>query len=134
MENILFLDVYLSSMISKSTDAYNLYFYEDFVIAEAKEDAVVNSSVTEEALKIMWQHFSGNPFTIISRRTNKYTISESAYSPRLFKKVTAMAIVSKDPEVKERAYKEQLLFNNSFAFFEEIEEAVEWARNFKLVK
>lgn len=131
MENILILDLYQDSMISKSTDAYNLYFYDHFVIAEAKENTVVNSSVTEEALKLVLQHFNGKSFTVISKRTNKYTIVEEAYSPRIFKKVTALAVVSSDPEVKKRAYKEQLLFKNSFAFFEDLDEAVDWAQNFK---
>lgn len=134
MENILFLDLYKSSMITKSTAAYNLFFYDGFVIAEAKANTVVNSTVTENALKIIVQHFRGKSFTIISKRTNKYTISESAYSPRLFKKVNAMAVVSSDPDVRRRAHNEQLLFKKSFAFFEDLEEAVDWARNFHVVK
>lgn len=133
MENILFLDPYQESMVFKSTEAYNLYFYDGFVIAEAKENIIVNSSVTEEVLKVVLEHFGGNSFTLISKRTNRYTISEEAYSPRILKKVNAMAVVSSDPEVKQRAYKEQLLFKNSFAFFEDLDEAIGWAQNFREV-
>ena len=131
MENVLLLDYYIPYMISKSTDSYNLYLYDNFVIAEAKENIVVNSSVTERALKVVLEHFKGQPFTLISHRKNKYTISEEAYSPRILKKVKGMAVVSTDPLVKKRAYKEQLLFRNSFVFFEELNDAINWAQTFK---
>ena len=131
MENTLLLDYYMPCMISKSTEYYNLYLYDNFVIAEAKEDIVANSAVTESALKVILDHFKGKPFTLISHRKNRYTIAEEAYSPRILKKVRGMAVVSADPLVKKRAYKEQLLFRNSFVFFEELNDAINWAQTLK---
>ncbi len=46
------------------------------------------------------------------------------------KKVRSFAVVSDNPEVKERAILEQDKYDNSFAFFTCLEEAKNWADSF----
>lgn len=118
-------------MIKRSTDHYDLTFYDTYVIAEAKENTIVTSRVTEEILQVILAHFEGRSFTVISHRKNNYSIKEDAYSPKLFKKVLGMAVVSGNPTVKEKAINEQLQFRNSFAFFENLEDAQSWALSVK---
>lgn len=111
----------------KIIDSYNLFFHEKYVIVEAHEDAVIDSKITDRTLKLLLDYYQDRPFTLISHRKNNYCIKPDAYSPRSFKKVPRMAVVSTNPGVKEKAMGEQMQFDNSFAFFEELDEAVSWA-------
>lgn len=113
--------------MTRSTDNYLLTFYDNYVIAEAKANALIDSKATEEGLKIVLEHFEGRPFTVISHRKNNYTILEDAYSPKIFKKVLGVAVVSSNPDDRKKAVIEQLQFSNSFAFFENLEDAQSWA-------
>lgn len=116
-------------MISKQTSYYNFIFYKNFVIAEAMENVVVNSKVIDESLKIIYDHYNGQNFTIISHRKNNYTIDLKIYELDRMKKLKAIAVVSPHPTVKEKAMAEQLAFNHSFAFFEKLDDAIGWAEN-----
>lgn len=113
----------------KITDSYNLYFHEQYVIAEAHENSVVDSKLTEKIVQQILDHYDGKPFTLISNRKNNYRLSDDAYTPKNFAKIKKLAVVSTNPLVKERAIAEQLNFFNSFAFFEKIEDAVSWAES-----
>lgn len=116
-------------MITKTTDHYNLLFSDNYVIAEAKEGAVINNEEVKKSLKIVFEHFNGKEFTLISHRRNNYVLNIDVYTLRLMKKVRAMAVVSKDSMVREKAIAEQSHFDQSFAFFTDLEEAIGWAES-----
>ena len=111
----------------KIINSYNLFFYESYVIAEAHKDAEVDSKLTEKITEVVLDYYSDKSFTLISHRKNSYRIYKSAYSPKNFNKIQRFAVVSKDKLVKERAVEEQPLFRNSFAFFEELDDAISWS-------
>ncbi len=113
----------------KITKSYNLYFYDQYVIAEAHENAEVDAQLTQNITQIVLDYYGKKPFTLISHRKNNYRIYSCAYSPKNFSKIDRFAVVSKDKLVKARALEEQPLFQNSFAFFEELEDAISWAKS-----
>lgn len=116
-------------MITKSTTHYNIFFYDKYVIVEGNEGVVINNDVVAEGLKLIFDHYKSNDFTLISNRKNNYTVDIDVYSVKLMKKLRALAIVSGDSLVKERALLEQLAFNQPFAFFENLEDACGWAES-----
>lgn len=116
-------------MITKSTPYYNLIFYDNYVIAEANEGVLINNERMTETLKIVFDHYNGKHFTVISHRKHQYTVDIDVYTLKMMKKLRALAIVSADSSVKERAIIEQLAFNSSFAFFENLEDAKGWAES-----
>jgi len=116
-------------MITKSTPHYNLIFHDNYVIAVANEGAFINNETVSETLKIIFDHYNGKNFTLISHRKYQYTIDIDIYTLRLMKKLRALAIVSNDNIVKENAIVEQLAFDRSFAFFENIDDATGWAES-----
>lgn len=116
-------------MTAISTNDYHLTFFHNYVIAEAFEGAVVNNASVAENLKVVFNHFNGKPFALISNRKYNYSVDINVYTVRLMKKVRALAVVSSDPMIKERAMLEQLAFDHSFAFFEDLEEAKGWAES-----
>lgn len=116
-------------MINKKTTDYNFSFYDKYVIVEANEGAVINNEIVAEGLKLIFDHYKSDNFTLISHRKNHYTIDVDIYTVKLVKKLRALAIVSGDNMVKEKALAEQLAFNQSFAFFENLEDARGWAES-----
>lgn len=114
-------------MVQKTSENYLFHFYDTYVIAEAIEGAVINTEVIKETLQTIFDHFDGKEFTIITNRKNRYTVQIDVYAAELMKKVQAIAVVSDDAVVKEKAFAEQLKFNQSFAFFENLKDAVSWA-------
>ena len=111
----------------KIIESYNLYFYEKYVIVEAHEDAVVDAKLSGKVVQQLLDYYEGKSFTLISNRKNNYSIKEDAYSPKIFRKIDRMAVVSTSPVVREKALEEQMNFKNSFAFFEKIDDAISWA-------
>jgi|SRR5690606_22834596 len=116
-------------MISKQTSYYKINFYKNFVIAEAIEDVVITSDVVNETLELILDHYKEQNFTLIAHRKNNYTVDLKAYDLERMKRLSAIAIVSPHSMVKEKAMAEQLAFNQSFAFFETLEDAIGWAEN-----
>jgi len=116
-------------MTARSTPYYNLIFHDNYVIAEANEGVVIDDDKVNETLKIIFDHYKGNNFTLISHRKNHYTVDIDVYNLKMMKKLIALAIVSSDYSVKEKAILEQLAFNKSFAFFENLEDAIGWAES-----
>lgn len=112
-----------------TTSHYLLTFYNNYVIAEAVEGAVVDNSSVAENLKVIFEHFNGKPFALISNRKHNYIVNVDIYTLKLMKKVQALAVVSSDAMTKEKAMVEQLAFDQSFAFFEDLEEAKGWAES-----
>lgn len=112
-----------------TTSHYTLTFFDTFVIAEAHAGVVVSNKEVNENLKIVFDHFKGKEFTIISYRRNNYSLDLNVYSLRMIKRLRAIAVVSADFGMKEKAAIEQMSFDQSFAFFYTLEEAKHWAES-----
>lgn len=117
-------------MTEKLTDFYKLEFYDSYVVVEGKSNISVNSSMAENIIKNIFDHFKDRKFVIVSNRIADYEIQLDAYSSSIFKKVKGIAIVSKNAEVRDKAILEQQKFNGSFAFFDNLDDAKNWAENF----
>jgi predicted HAD superfamily phosphohydrolase YqeG len=116
-------------MVTKFSEHYEFQFYDNYVIAEAKEGVVISNEEIKKNLRIIFDHYNGKNFTIISHRKNNYTVEIDVYATRLMKKVKALAIVSSNSQEREKAILEQLQFDNSFAFFNNLEDAKLWAQS-----
>lgn len=116
-------------MTTKQTSHYNLTFFDSFVVAEAHEDSVVTHEAVNETLKLVFDHFKGKEFTIISHRKNNYSLDINVYTLKLIKKIKGIAVVSSDSGMKEKAAIEQLAFDGSFTFFENLDDAKKWAES-----
>lgn len=76
------------------------------------------------------EHFRNEPFILIHDRKFKHKMDLDLYKKRELKNIKGMAIVSIDGSERENALKEQPLFDESFAFFEKLEDAQNWANSF----
>lgn len=117
-------------MIQKNTEYYKMEFYDSYVIIESIGSFVVDSEIAKKTVKTITDHFKGKEFVIISNRKSDYSVSAETYSDRIFKKIKGIAIVSSIPQVKMKAVVEQENFKQSFAFFDNLDNAKNWAENF----
>jgi hypothetical protein len=117
-------------MIQKNTEIYKMEFYNSYVIIESTGRFVIDPAIAINTIQMIVDHFKGKEFVIISNRKSDYTISPEAYSNSIFKKIKGIAIVSSYPQVKLKAVLEQENFRQSFAFFEDLENAKKWAESF----
>jgi hypothetical protein len=117
-------------MIETITEYYKMEFYDSYVIIEGIGLLVVEPPMVKKSIQTIVDHFDGKEFVIISNRKSDYFLNPDAYNDRIFKKVKGIAIVSQQPKMKMKALIEQERFQQSFAFFEDLDDAKNWAENF----
>jgi len=107
-------------------------FVNNIQIAELNEGILFDIPHNQELLELARDRFNNQPYGYISNRVNSYSVNpmihlESANVSSL----VAIAIVSKNPVVKQNSIIEKQFFRNrsSFEFFENLEEAVNWMKH-----
>lgn len=117
-------------MVEKITEYYKMEFYDSYVVIEGIGHFNVDSAIAKKTIQTIIDHFKKKEFIIISNRKSDYSLNPDAYSDSIFKKIKGIAIVSQDPKVKLKAISEQESFSQSFAFFEKLDDARNWAESF----
>ncbi|TVZ28492.1 hypothetical protein JM83_3623 [Gillisia sp. Hel_I_86] len=106
-------------------------FLDNIQIAELNEGILFDIPHNKELLELARERFNNQLYGYISNRVNSYSVNpmihlESANVPNLI----AIAIVSKNPVVKQNTIIEKQFFRNSSSFevFETLDEAVHWMK------
>jgi len=107
-----------------------LDFFEHYVILMMHEGSRLTKVVNEEILEQLEGHYGQQGFILISNRVHAYEIDLDIYKGKVLKNMKGFAVVSKNPEEVKRANIEQSLWRKSFVFFEDINEATDWAKSF----
>tara|TARA_R100000935_G_C2834113_1_gene167004 strand:+ start:1408 stop:1782 length:375 start_codon:yes stop_codon:yes gene_type:complete len=107
-------------------------FFNNIQIAELKEGILFDIPHNQEILELARKQFRNQPYGYISNRVNSYSVNpmihlESANVSNLI----AIAVVSKNPLVKQNCIIEKQFFRNSSSFevFETLEEAINWMKH-----
>jgi hypothetical protein len=107
-------------------------FFENIQIAELNEGILFDIPHNQEILELAREQFDNKPYGYISNRVNSYSVNpmihlESANVSNLI----AIAIVSRNPVVKQNCIIEKQFFRNSSSFevFETLDEAVNWMKH-----
>jgi len=112
------------------TDLFKLSIYECYAIFSIQPEKLLNNESLTELRSRLKEHYQNNPFVIIREEFGDLDVDLSIYETRTLKNLKGLAIVSKNEATRERAMKEQSLFDNSFAFFPELESAIHWAKSY----
>lgn len=107
-----------------------IYYYDNYVIADLNEDAKVNTMVSKQILKDLHEFYKSTKVVYISNRQFLYDIDPSVYKLVNPKKLIGIAIVGNGPELRQRASSEQVLYEGSFSFFDNMDSAISWAKSF----
>ncbi len=107
-------------------------FLDNIQIAELNEGILFDVPHNQEILDLARKQFKSQPYGYISNRVNSYSVNpmihlESANVSNLM----AIAVVSKNPVVKQNCIIEKQFFRHSSSFevFETLDEAVNWMKH-----
>ena len=118
-------------MIQKiNTDFCELNMYSKYAILKVFENVFYDTEKAAIVHQKFQDFFQNKPFVLITERNFKHEVDFNLYKSNTLQNIEGLAIVSANPEERERAVLEQPLFNKSFAFFEQLNDAQNWAGSF----
>ncbi|MAT89503.1 MAG: hypothetical protein CMC35_02320 [Flavobacteriaceae bacterium] len=112
------------------TDFCELHLFDRYAILKTFENQLMDSKKVKALQKMFAAHFKASEFVLISDRSHQYQIDLNIYKGPKIPTLKGVAVVSKTPGERDRALQEQSLYDNSFAFFENLDDAVQWAKAF----
>ena len=104
--------------------------YTRYVILTIYEEVELNLSKALVIRQKLSEEFKDNDFLMISNRKFKHIVTEEVYKKGQLANMKGLAIVSDSEKEREKALYEQKMFNKSFAFFRELDDAKSWAENY----
>jgi len=112
------------------SDFCDLYLYDTYSLLRVFENQHLDLKKNDWIREQYKEHFGKKPFVVIADRRYFHTIDLDIYKNGKMKNKKGLAIVSTSEDEKERAFVEQKLFPHSFAFFDNMENALAWAMSF----
>ncbi len=113
-----------------SSDFCDLYLYDTYAILRVFKDEHLDREKNNWVRSQYKQQFGTREFVVIADRRFNHTVDLDIYKNGKMKNKKGLAIVSTMEEERERALVEQKLFPHSFAFFNNLEDAISWAKSF----
>lgn len=111
-------------------DFCEVHFYESYMIVTV--DTGTNMTVYHnDILKdLADNYFRNNPFVYITHRVNSYSVDPSVYKETSkINNLVGFCVVSKNFMAKSTAQIEKLFLNKPFEIFDDLSEAIEWAKS-----
>ncbi|WP_339700021.1 hypothetical protein [uncultured Marixanthomonas sp.] len=115
-----------------NTDFCELSIFAKYAILKVFENVFYDIEKATIVHQKFQEFFKNEPFVLITDRNFKHEVDLNLYKNKSISitNLKGLAIVSENPEERERAINEQSLFENSFAFFEKLTDAENWAEAF----
>lgn len=107
-----------------------VYFYENFVIVEANEGALLSYSTSFQILLKGLQIMKNRPLVYIANRINSYSVNPTDF--KYLEEVPTLkgiALVHHTEESKVNASYESTFFNKPIESFDSLEDAYYWAQD-----
>ncbi|AXT63328.1 hypothetical protein D1816_24290 [Aquimarina sp. AD10] len=118
------------SLINEHTlDIGKFYFYENFIIAEIKENINLNFESGKQLFQLAQDYYKSTiPYVYISNRINSYSVKPTEHYKleNIFPNFKGYAIVTYDDISFEVANLEKLFTNRPTCIFKNLDSAIEW--------
>lgn len=111
-------------------DFCELSLQPKYAILRVFENIYVDEDKTSIIRNSLKSFYRNKPFVMITDRKYDHKIDPAVYKSRSLKNMIALAIVSEHSDGREKATDEQPMFEDSFAFFNNVESAIDWAESF----
>ncbi|WP_344925951.1 hypothetical protein [Aquimarina addita] len=105
-------------------------FYTKFVIITFIEDFILTLSLANQIREKLCSYYGDENFIMINNRVHPLEISKEVYKHGQLANMKGLAFVSKQKTERDKALIEQRMFDKSFAFFEDLENAKSWANSY----
>ena len=104
--------------------------YDDFVVSRINERFHLTPDKNKVLEDIANQYYYKKPFVYITHRKYSYSVDPSIYlQTSKINNLIGMAVVAKVPLAKGNAQIEKLFINKPFEIFEDLDEAIKWAKS-----
>ncbi|WP_299224242.1 hypothetical protein [uncultured Psychroserpens sp.] len=104
-----------------------VFIFDDFLIKQVKEGALIDQEETEEFKVILKEHFSDKNMAYISNRVTSYSVNPLVYKEaEKISNLVAIAIIPGDEKMRASAEYESQFYNRPFGIFESLSEAIQW--------
>lgn len=111
-------------------DFCEMHVYDFYVVVIINEGITVSPKHNTVLINVVDTYFHKKEFVYISHRINSYAVDPSTYiETSKIKCLKGFAVVSKDFKAKSNVDIEKLFFNKPFETFDELDEAVAWAKS-----
>ncbi|MFK7811047.1 MAG: hypothetical protein AB8B59_01045 [Maribacter sp.] len=120
-------------LVEHQLDIGNFTFYRNIIIGEFKEGIHVTFENATIPIQIATQLYSSEePIIYISHRKNSYSMDAVGYKEvvDLFPNFMAFGIVAKNKRRRMLAHLERLFIKKPIRVFEDLDDALFWAREF----
>jgi len=105
-------------------------FHTNYAILRVFENEHISLDKARTIFSTLKEYFKNREFIFISHRVANYTLDLDVLDNFKMNTVRGISIVSSDPEARQRAAHEQDHFDKSFVFFEDLNDAIDWAKSF----
>jgi hypothetical protein len=111
------------------TELGTIYFYDNIVMMEAKEDVVLSLKTGIFILLKVISMVGTKPVVYISNRINSYAVAPTDYKYlELIPNLKGIAVVNYLPHLRESVELERRFFKKPFESFNCLEDAKKWAQ------
>ncbi len=109
---------------------FELEFYESFVIVTIYEGVFLTLEKAQIVREKIKAYYKSKDFVMITNRKFKHEVAKEVFLQGQPPNMKGLAIVSEEKTERDNAMIQQKLFDKSFAFFENLEEAKSWAEGY----
>ncbi len=104
--------------------------YSTYVISRINEGFHLTPDKNKILEDIANEYFYKKPFAYITHRANSYSVDPAIYlQTSKINNLIGMAVVAEVPLAKGNAQIEKLFINKPFEIFEDLDEAIKWAKS-----
>jgi len=113
-----------------SAEFYEIELHDTYAILTTREDQQFTLEKANQIRKELIAFYGKNKFVLINYRKYNHKISKDIYKQGQLQNMKGLAIVSQLKTERDKALIEQKLYDKSFAFFDNLDEAISWAQNY----
>ncbi|MBR9914419.1 MAG: hypothetical protein GYB32_06260 [Algicola sp.] len=111
-------------------DFCDIHMYDSYMIVTMNTGVHVTASHNEILTQIADTYFNKKPFVYITHRINSYSVDPAVYNETSkISNLVGFCVVSKNYMAKSTAKIEKLFLNKPFEIFDELSDAIEWAKS-----
>lgn len=104
-----------------------VFLFDDFLIKQIKEGAIIDCKETDEFKTILKEHFNGKNMAYISNRVMSYSLNPLVYKEaEEISNLVAIAVIPGNEKIRSSAHYEKQFYNKPFGVFNNLTDAIKW--------
>jgi len=106
-----------------------VFIFDDFLIKQVREGALIDQEETEEFKVILKEHFDGKNMAYISNRVFSYSVNPLIYKEaEKIPNLVAIAVIPSNQKIRSSANFERQFYDRPFGIFDNLSEAIQWVQ------